>query len=216
MILGPSRERSITASRTIKDDLIRAGVLLCCYAIIGCPYGVNAIGSIDEISKQSMVLQDVSFNVPNNQEDIAALQAHFQDKLKRIREVSTKERVMSVIGFGADAYNSPSSFTPGVSDFQEDGAHCTITLRDKVKSSSDDEIELFERGTGLEFLKVGVETLRLSKGIENGAHATSMRFLLHIDAHLSVYHCVNLLQERRSSMHTAGWSWTLPTVFPSM
>jgi len=163
-------DRSIASSRNV-IDFLRAGISLCSCAI-GCPYEVNAIGSIDELSRQSMVLQDVSFNVPGNQDDIASLQALFQDKLKRIREVSTNDhRVLSVIGFGADAYKSPSSFIPGVSDFQEDGAHCTITLRDKVRSGGDDEIELFERGTGLEFLKVGVETLRLSKGIENGAYA---------------------------------------------
>lgn len=170
-------------------DFLRAGISLCCCAI-GCPYEVNAIGSIDELSRQSMVLQDVSFNVPNNQGDIASLQALFQDKIKRIREVNTNDnRVLTVIGFGADAYNSPSSFIPGVSDFQEDGAHCTITLRDKVRSNGgNDEIELFERGTGLEFLKVGVETLRLSKGIENGAYALMLCCRLSMISHLSYPH----------------------------
>ena len=74
----------------------------------------------------------------------------------------------TVLAFGPDAYKSPNSFHPGVSTFYEDGGHATITLKAKRLEQDEDIVEIYEKGNGLQFLKVGAEVIRLSKAIEAG------------------------------------------------
>ena len=57
---------------------------------------------------------------------------------------------------------------PGISTFYEDGGHATITLKAKNLVKDSDIVEIFEKGNGLQFIKVGAEVIRLSKAIEKG------------------------------------------------
>ena len=65
-------------------------------------------------------------------------------------------------------YLSPPTFVPGISTFYEDGGHATITLKAKNLVKDSDIVEIFEKGNGLQFIKVGAEVIRLSKAIEKG------------------------------------------------
>ena len=71
---------------------------------------------------------------------------------------------------------SPKSFVPGISYFYEDGGHATITLKAKNLEKDSDVVELYEKGNGLQFIKVGAEVIRLSKAIDKG------NIHIHIDS----------------------------------
>ena len=129
----------------------------------------QAIGTLYELKDQSVVLQDIAFNVKNTYDDIATIQALFQDNMKPLRTSTANQVNTTVMAFGPDAYASPKSFFPGVSTFYEDGGHATITLMAKRLETDDDVVQLFEKGNGLQYVKVGAESIRLSKAIEKGA-----------------------------------------------
>jgi len=128
------------------------------------PQVADAIGTLFEFRPQNMVLQDVSFNVPSPTIDAEVLNALFVNKCKTLRSSTGKEEM--VIGFGPDAFAQPNGFVPGVNSFSMYGGHSTITL--KSNSFTDDTVEIYEKGNGLQYIKVGAEDIRLSKGIEKG------------------------------------------------
>ena len=133
------------------------------------PEKSTAIGDLPEFKGQNIVLQDLSLNVPKNVADGELLKALFVNKFQTVRSSPTEEEL--VLGFGPDTYSQPKTFVPGVSSFQEYGGHATITLLSK--SLSDDTVEVFERGNGLQYVKIGAEDIRLSKAIEKGKSSFS-------------------------------------------
>lgn len=70
---------------------------------------------------------------------------------------------------------------PGISTFYEDGGHATITLLAKNLEKDSDVVEIFDKGNGLQFIKIGAEVIRLSKAIEKGnmplAHSYSSNMI---------------------------------------
>mmetsp|Transcript_12835 Transcript_12835/g.19281 ORF Transcript_12835/g.19281 Transcript_12835/m.19281 type:complete len:385 (+) Transcript_12835:1-1155(+) len=130
------------------------------------PQITHAIGSLFEFRSQNLVLQDVSFNVPTPTIDAEVLNALFVNKCNTLRSSAGKEEI--VIGFGPDAFAQPNGFMPGVSSFSMYGGHATLTL--KSNALSDGTVEIYEKGNGLQYIKIGAEDIRLSKGIEKGAN----------------------------------------------
>ena len=114
----------------------------------------RAIGALAEFKTQNMVLQDIAFNVRDTTKDAKALQALFQDAMKPLRTSTAGKTNTTVLAFGPDAYRSPKTFYPGVSTFYEDGGHATLTLVAQRLEGDDDVVELFERGNGLQYIKV--------------------------------------------------------------
>lgn len=156
---------------TTQQHLINRAIALSAislYQLVKFPVKSNAIGSLFEARDQNMVLQDISFNVPNVTADAAMLQALFIDRCQLIRSPNPSELVL---GFGPDTYSSPKNFIPGVSSFQEYGGHATLTLYSQILS--DESVEIYERGNGLQFIKIGAEEIRLSKAIDKGATTSS-------------------------------------------
>ena len=133
-----------------------------------------AIGDLSEFKQQNIVLQDVSLNVPTNVADGELLKALFVNKFQTLRSSPSLEEI--VLGFGPDTYTQPKSFVPGVSSFQEYGGHATVTLISK--SLPDNTLEVFERGNGLQYIKIGAEDIRLSKAIEKGNLSSQNQFSL--------------------------------------
>lgn len=125
----------------------------------------NAIGKLSEFSKQTMVIQDLLFNVQDAEKESEMMMALFQNTAKTIRSSTNSGEKKVVVAFGADAFDSPPNFFPGISNFLEAGGHATLSFRSK---SVGDESEIFEKGNGLQFIKIGSELIRLSKGIEKG------------------------------------------------
>lgn len=105
----------------------------------------NAIGNLYEFKDQNLVLQDISFNVANIDEEVQAFKALFVNKCKEIRTLTKDNIRESVLAFGPDSYRQPSTFYPGISSLFEYGGHATITLRMNTKQSSD-VIEYFDKG----------------------------------------------------------------------
>lgn len=126
----------------------------------------KAVGDLFEFKDQTMVIQDISFNVGNTLKDSDALAVLFQNNIRTLRTDTANNLNTTVLGFGPDAYKSPSTFVPGISTFYEDGGHATITLKSKNLVKDSDVVEIFEKGNGLQFIKVGAEVIRLSKAIE--------------------------------------------------
>ena len=145
--------------------------------IVGAAFapGVShSIGPMSELKDQSMVLQDVIFNVNDVDQEIKLFQETFQDTCVLIHsETNQKENyISSSIGFGPDTYKIVKSFIPGISSFTENGAHATITFHSPTgKSSNDADLKtVYEKGNGLQHVKIGTELLRLSKSLANGAN----------------------------------------------
>lgn len=137
------------------------------------PRSARAIGSLFELQTQSCVLQDVSFNVQDTSREAEMFRVLFQDTTKVLRSTSRGGSNTTTIGFGPDVYKQPASFRPGVNALFEYGGHSTVTLRGNSMLPNEDgasEVtEIFTPGTGLQFVKIGSEQLRISKGIAEGA-----------------------------------------------
>jgi hypothetical protein len=128
---------------------------------------VNAIGQINEFKNQSIVLQDISFNVENTTAEVFFLKELFQNTCRELKSTKSTAEEVSVVGFGPNCYKSPLSFVPGISSFYKDGGHATITFQSK-KSINGDLVEINEQGNGIQFIKIGAEVIRLSKAVESG------------------------------------------------
>ena len=130
-----------------------------------------AIGGMSELRGQRMVLQDIAFNVPNTYSDTLVLNKLFENTCQSLQEVVDVNGVnKTVMSFGPDTYEVPKGFVAGISSFREYGAHATITLLSQtgIRNGSSDA-ELFQRGNGLQFIKMGSDVLRISKAVEAGA-----------------------------------------------
>jgi len=159
-------------SRSCKETVAKlVSCIIGATSLPGISYG---IGAISELKDQPMVLQDIAFNVNNVEQEIKLFQETFIDTCALLHsEINQKENyVSSTIGFGPDTYKIVKSFIPGVSSFSENGAHATITFHSPIASSNDDgELKvLYEKGNGLQHVKIGTEVLRLSKSLANGAN----------------------------------------------
>lgn len=137
-------------------------------AVISRSGKANAIGELYELRKNSMVLQDMCFNVAREsiEKDCDAIGALFVNSCRVIRgsdstTANASAQKKAVLGFGPDTYTLPQSFIPGISSFKEYGGHATITL----ESSTEQGTSL---GNGLQYIKIGADTIRLSKAIEKG------------------------------------------------
>ena len=133
-----------------------------------------AIGNIFELSEQNMCFQGITLNVADTKKEALLLSDTLQQTVVVISDTFVKGESTTVLAFGPTAYESPKSFRPGVSWFSEDGAHCTLTLKDRVildktLESGDQVVEVFEPGNGLQYIKFGTEVLRLSKAIAAGS-----------------------------------------------
>lgn len=124
----------------------------------------GAIGSLYEFQDQSCLIKDVSFNIPSAMKDVQMFKALFQDTCLPVREEGT----VSTISFGPDSLEVPKDFRFGVTNLEAYGGHTTVTLR-SLKPDADGNIGIVDPGNGLQYLKVGAEQLRISKGIQAGA-----------------------------------------------
>lgn len=129
------------------------------------PRPAKAVGNLFEVKSLPCVIQDVSFNVPDSKEETKMFKALFQDTCYPLQEGQSQ----ATVAFGPDIYDKPPGFFYGVSPFFEYGAHATLTFNSLSAGSSDGISEIVDPGNGLQYIKVGAELLRISKGIQAGA-----------------------------------------------
>lgn len=165
----PQYPRQLAASKakSIVSNALSAAVAL---SLIK-PKPASAIGKLYELKNQSVVLQSCRFNVEDVEADAKMFSAMFLRECKVLRRNKRPSSDEIVLAFGPDVYNQPRGFYPGVSSFLEYGGHSSLTLQSK--SAENGIIEFYEPGNGLQYVKLGAENLRISKGIENGAKITS-------------------------------------------
>ena len=140
----------------------------------------NALGSNTIFKDQSMVLQDISFRVPNVDIDSEVFLKLTQNSMKILR--STKNT--KTLGFGADTLNKIDDFIPGVSSFNTDSGHATITLIEDQINNGDidtDTTVITEKGNGIQFIKLGADLIRISKAIEAGAEVKTAYGYIDLD-----------------------------------
>lgn len=128
----------------------------------------QAIGNIFEFKNQSCMLHGLKFNVAEADADAAMLRAIFANELvltERI-DLASEERKILKMAFGPTSYNIPSKFVPGVNNFRAYGGHTTITLKSRTNGIGSPSA--YNIGNGFQYIKVGVDNLRISKGIEQG------------------------------------------------
>lgn len=166
-----------TTSSTQVGKSILTGLNVLLFQRCFNPNPAHAIGQLFELQGVNCVLQDVSFNVQNTFEESELVRLLFQGTSKTLRNVVQNGANTTTIGFGPDMLKSPASFHPGVSSFFEYGGHATITLKSAAPSrptgsptDSNNEIrDILNPGNGLQYIKLGTEQLRISKGVEAGA-----------------------------------------------
>jgi hypothetical protein len=125
----------------------------------------DAIGTLYELKDTVCTIQDISFNVPDANEDTVMFKALFQDTCSPVRQEIVDGQQLSSLSFGPDGYEKPQSFLYGVSTFADYGGHFTLTLRSETNPNSN----VVDAGNGLKYVKVGAELLRISNGIQAGA-----------------------------------------------
>lgn len=138
--------------------------------IIGSIFGIsrsNAVGNLYELKDQTAVFQDICFNMINSDSDIEMFLGLFDNNCNIVRKSSSGGENITVLGFGPDVYDSPPSFRPGISSFSVYGGHSSITLRSQ--QLDDNTMIGYEKGNGLQFIKIGADSIRLSKAIAAGA-----------------------------------------------
>ena len=128
-------------------------------AALGRPSPARAIGNLYELRGLTCVLQDVSFNVPSAQSEAELLRLLLQDGSKTLRSDATT----TTVGFGPDAYKAPKTFLPGVSPLSQYGGHATLTFKGGPQTPG-----VFNPGNGLQYVKIGTEQVRISKGVDAG------------------------------------------------
>ena len=73
-----------------------------------------AIGNIYELNSQSMLIQDISFNVIETKNEAQMFENSFDNTCKILRETRNDGKNISVIGFGPDSLTVPNGFRPGI------------------------------------------------------------------------------------------------------
>lgn len=140
-------------------------------AIINRNNRANAVGDLFELKEQSLVFQDISFNVINTYDEEIMLKACFDNTFDVIASSQSKNGNafvnMTTLSFGPTSYKSNNAFIPGVSSFSKYGGHASLTLYSQ--QLDEDTILGFEKGNAINFIKIGTDTLRLSKAIAAGA-----------------------------------------------
>lgn len=144
-------------------------------ALAWSPSSSHAVGDLFEFRDVGCVLQDVSFNVQNSFAEAELLRVLLQDTCKILRSAKSssngKDTVkmnVTTVGFGPDMYKMPAGFRPGVSSLSEYGGHSTLTFNAKISDGGDSPTEIFSAGNGLQYIKIGTEQLRISKGVDAG------------------------------------------------
>lgn len=172
---GPQTTNSPTSisKPVLNRNLAKLGFLISLSSLGGMlsrsPRAARAIGELTETKRTNMVLQDVAFNVKNTAIEESVLRAVTQGSWRTLRTSREDGLNTTVMAFGPDALKSPTTFIPGVSTFFEDGGHSTLTLR--AREFDDGRAEIADEGNGLQFIKVGTDVLRLSKGVAMGEKA---------------------------------------------
>ena len=137
------------------------------------PSSSHAVGDLFEFRDLSCVLQDVTFNVQNSFAEAELLRVLLQDTCKILRSaksnINDKDAVnVTTVGFGPEMYKMPAGFRPGVSSLSEYGGHATLTFNARLSNDGDSPTEIFSAGNGLQYIKIGTEQLRISKGVDAG------------------------------------------------
>ena len=140
--------------------------LLVASAAVCLPRRGDAIGKLFEFKEAPVIFQDISFNVGNTNTVTEFFEATFPELCSVLRNSRVGNKNSTVIGFGAEAYESPKSFLPGVSSFYENGGHATLSFQSE--EVGEDTVALYETGNGLQFIKIGIENFRISKAMEKG------------------------------------------------
>jgi hypothetical protein len=159
------KEQFVSQLSTTHNSVAAAG--LAAFALTATLHRkrVNAIGQLFELRNQSMVLQNVCLRVLDPRADFNALSALTAGRCKILH---TKETALKV-GFGPDEYQMPPDFHPGVSAFDRYGGHATITLKPfQQGASANTKLDEYRWGSGLQYIKLGVEPIRISKAIAAG------------------------------------------------
>lgn len=134
-------------------------------ASFGLAINARAIGRIYEFRNQSMAIQEVrvfSNDITADREALLALtDGRFQSILAK--KIDNIEHVS--LSFGPTNLTPPPNFRPGVTAFDLYGGHAMVTL---VKPSSPSIPTINKRMNTLEYIKIGVYPIRLSKALAKG------------------------------------------------
>ena len=132
------------------------------------PSPVNAVGNLYEFESSPCAIQDISMNVVEAAAETKMFSAMFLDSCKPLKESIVNGRSQVTLGFGPDAYEKPKDFVYGVSSLDYYGGHATLTLTSLI-TDAEGVAEIVDPGNGLQYIKVGTDQLRISKGIQAGA-----------------------------------------------
>jgi hypothetical protein len=134
-------------------------------ASFGLAINTRAIGRLYEFRNQSMAIQEVRLFSNEITADREALLALTDGRFQSVstKKIDNDEHVS--LSFGPTNLTPPPNFRPGVSAFDIYGGHAMVTL---VKPTSLITPTINKRLSGLEYIKLGVYPIRLSKALASG------------------------------------------------
>lgn len=111
----PSTTSVPVSSSSSRKDWTKASKSLSFLSAVAIPLlststKAKAVGDLFEFKEQTMVIQDISFNVGNTFKDSDALITLFQNNLRELRTDIANNLNTTVLGFGPDAYKRYYSY----------------------------------------------------------------------------------------------------------
>ncbi len=154
------------ATRRTVLERTSAGAALGLLGAAGAPpLAARAIGTLPEFASLDRVPSHLSLNV----EDLDACLTFMETglKMKKLREASGPEYDSVFLGYGPAPYSKPPGFLPGVSSFDDYGAHFALELRAPKKEGAPLRV-----GNGLQYIQLALPNVRISKLLAAGGNIT--------------------------------------------
>lgn len=123
----------------------------------------HAIGDLYEFQSNDHFLYGIDLQVNNIQTEVDMLEALVQQSCQVIRRYQhpSKGENSVDLSFGPTTLTKSSAFKPGISTFRSYGGHAALSLHSSLNTVS-------HIGNDLQFIKIGTDSLRISKGVEKG------------------------------------------------
>ncbi|CEL95464.1 unnamed protein product [Vitrella brassicaformis CCMP3155] len=151
------------------------------------------MGTLPETQNLERYIQHAVVNVPKMDDALNFYTRGLGMRVIRTRTNPAKTNNVTFVGYGPetlDLKRVENGFRPGISSYNEYGAHFTLELIEKrvpPELKSDDEdaqpvVQAYEPGNGVQFLQIALPFLRVSQLAETGGNIRRAYGWIEVDA----------------------------------
>eukprot|EP01039_Chlorochromonas_danica_P010621 gene10621-11771_t len=139
------------------------------------PRASHALGDLYEFQSNDHFLYAIDLQVNDLPAEVDMLEALLQESCQVIRRYKDQNGVENIVdlSFGPTSLIKSSAFKPGISTFRSYGGHAALSLHSPLVSTATTTTTTSNVvnpvGNDLQFIKIGTDSLRISKGVQKGA-----------------------------------------------